>query len=117
MEVIKIKGTVKEIRQKEEGISQKGNKWEKIRFVLTETKDQYPETLEFTSFNTAIDTLERTSVGDELDVTFTIRGREYNGRYFTDLNVVGLVNKTKEATPKQAKSSGENIAIDEDLPF
>lgn len=117
--IYKISGTAKEISPKVTGTGKTGNPYEIIRFVLVEDADRYPETLEFRAFNRAIDVLERTSAGDRLDVTFSLRGREYNERWYTDLDVLNVANLTKDSAPKETEPKAA-IPMDEnpeDLPF
>jgi hypothetical protein len=54
--------------------------------------------------------LDIINTGDEVEVTFGLKGREYNGKYFTNLDGF-RINKLK-ATPQSFKPQD-----DQSLPF
>jgi len=56
----------------------------KREFVLT-TKEQYPQDIKFELLKEKVELLRFVNPGDELKVSFDIRGREYNGKYFNNL--------------------------------
>lgn len=56
----------------------------KKEFVLT-TKDQYPQNIKFELLKEKVELLRFVNPGDEIKVSFDIRGREYNGKYFNNL--------------------------------
>ena len=58
----------------------------KREFVIEVPDGKYPQMVKFECVRDKIDQLNSLSVGDELKVTFDIRGNEYNGRYYVNLN-------------------------------
>lgn len=54
-------------------------------FVIT-TNDQYPQDIKFGALKERVEQLEGLSVEDEVTVKFDVKGREYNGNYYVDLN-------------------------------
>jgi hypothetical protein len=54
-------------------------------FVIT-TEDQYPQDVKFTATKERTEQIARCQEGDAVLVKFDIRGREYNGNYYVDLN-------------------------------
>ena len=54
-------------------------------FVVT-TNDQYPQDIKFGALKERVEQLEGLSVEDEVTVKFDVKGREYNGNYYVDLN-------------------------------
>lgn len=54
-------------------------------FVIT-TEDQYPQDVKFTAVKERTEQVARLGEGDEVLVKFDIRGREYNGNFYVDLN-------------------------------
>lgn len=83
---LQISGTVTKLLPKTEGTSAAGKQWAKQEFVLT-TQEQYPKTICFCIFGQ--DRIDKFSVkeGETLLVSFDINSREYNNRYYTDVNV------------------------------
>jgi hypothetical protein len=80
-----------------------GNNGFTKRLVVIETKEQYKQTIpvDFVKDKTSI--LDNYEVGDTVDVSVNVRGNEYNGKYY--VNLQGW---------KIEKIAGENK---EDIPF
>ena len=62
-----------------------GSGFTKRELVVTVEDGKYPQdiSLEFVQDN--VSKLDGVNEGDEVEVTFDIRGREYNGKYFNNL--------------------------------
>ena len=58
----------------------------KREFVIEVPDGKYPQMVKFETVRDKIDQLNTLSIGDELKVTFDIRGNEYKGRYYVNLN-------------------------------
>lgn len=54
-------------------------------FVIT-TNEQYPQDIKLSALKERVEQLNGLSEGDEILVKFDLRGREYNGNYYVDLN-------------------------------
>ncbi len=62
--------------------------WRKQNFVLEYQDGNYPAQAYFTSFgDNAVAELDKYQVGDYVKVSFNLRAREYNGRWFNDVRV------------------------------
>lgn len=96
----------------------------KREMVVTVPDGNYPQdiNLEFLKDKTSL--LDSVSVGQEVTVSFDIRGREYNGRYFN--NLVGWKIDSGQAAQEQppayqsenpAPASGGFDDMDDDIPF
>lgn len=57
----------------------------KREFVLT-TAEQYPSDVKFSALKEKSEQLNGIKEGDQVLVKFDVRGREYNDRYYVDLN-------------------------------
>lgn len=58
----------------------------KREFVLTTSDSKYPQDIKFETVKDKTSMLDKLSVGQEITVSFDIRGNEYNGRYYVNLN-------------------------------
>ena len=58
----------------------------KREFVVTTTADKYPQDLKFEIVKDKCSLLNPFEVGQEVEVSFDIRGNEYNGKYFVNLS-------------------------------
>lgn len=72
-----------------QGISQKGNEWHRVTLVIESPGFQGSVTR--TAFSAIGDwadiLLTEYKQGDEVDVWFTLASREYNGKWYTDVNL------------------------------
>ena len=57
----------------------------KREFVVT-TAEQYPSDVKFSALKEKSDQLAGLQEGDTVNVKFDVKGREYNDRYYVDLN-------------------------------
>lgn len=93
----------------------------KRSFVVT-TAEQYPQDVQFDFFKDKTSALDTYNVNDEVVVHFNIRGNEYNGKYYVNLNAWKLEKSTAtpsagsttlpDAPPVQATANDDDI-----LPF
>jgi len=52
-----------------------------------ETPDEkYPQKVQFQAANDRIQDVNGLAIGEELELSFDLRGREYNGKYYNTLN-------------------------------
>ncbi len=117
---MEVKGTIKAIFA-EQVISEKFRKKE---FVLT-TNDKYPQDVLFQLTQGNTDLIDTIRVGEEVEVKFNLRGKEYINRegkmsYFNSLEVwqVSIQKGTPVAKPvTYADLSGPPAESDELLPF
>jgi len=82
---LSVKGKVDQILKTESGVSRAGKEWKKQDFII-ETDEQYPKKVCFTLFGDKVDLLNGVSAGQDVEVSFNIESREYNGRWFTNVN-------------------------------
>ena len=91
----------------------------KREFVIT-TQEQYPQDVKLECVKDKISMLDGLSEGDDVDVSFNVRGNEYNGRYFVNLQA-WRIEKSGAApapTPEAPDTALEPLAEGEDdLPF
>lgn len=58
----------------------------KREFVVTTSHDKYPQDLKFEVVKDKCQMLDAYEVGQDVQVSFDIRGNEYNGKYFVNLS-------------------------------
>lgn len=68
-----------------------GQKGFKKRLFAIETREQYPQKVQFELVQSNCDKIDQFAEGDTVRVTFDVRGREYTGsdgetKYFNSLN-------------------------------
>ncbi len=91
----------------------------KREFVIEVPDGKYPQMVKFETVRDKINLLEDLSIGDELKVTFDIRGNEYNGRYYVNLNAwkVEKSASNAEANPNKETSQDDPPASAFDASF
>ena len=107
MEELKAKGTIHLIGEARQ-VSDKMNLKE---FVLS-IGDKYPQLVQFQAVNERVKFLDGAKVGQECEVKFDLRGREYNGKFYVSLNAWDI--RIASIAPASKPITDE---IDDDLPF
>ena len=101
---MEIQGKIIVVLPERSGVSQRGNQWRSISYVL-ETQEQYPKKLAFDVTNDKIDQLN-IQLGEILTVQFDINAREYNGRWFNSINAWNVIRQTQQAPAQGGGFSG-----------
>ena len=108
MSELKVTGLIKlinEVQTFDSGFS-------KREFVVT-TKEQYQQDIKIEVVKDKCALLDSISQGDEVSVSFNIRGNEYNSKYYVTLQgwKIEKLGGNKPAVTPQANEE------DDDLPF
>lgn len=81
----------------------------KREFVVEVEDGRFPQSIKFECVKEKISLTDGVSVGDPVKVTFDIRGNEYNGRYYVNLNAWKLEKSGSgggESRPSAADEDG-----------
>lgn len=114
---------------------QKSDRFKAREFVI-ETEDQYPQMIKFQLVNDKCDLANSHNEGDKVKVSFDLRGREWQGKYFTNLQAWKIESASGDsasggaAPASRSQSSGGTAAataavdssksqvdFDDDIPF
>jgi hypothetical protein len=112
---LKIKGKIKVIMETETFDSG----FTKKEFVIT-TDEQYPQDVKLELIKDKVDLIDPYKVGSDVEVSFNVRGNEYNGRYFVNIQawrIAGAKAEAKKAEPAPAAVAEELDILEDDLPF
>jgi len=93
----KVKGRVLDILQMQTGNSTRGE-WKKQDFVLEVPDDQFPKKICFTLFNDKTDLIKESDKNREVEVSFSLEGREYNGKWYHNVNAFKIERIEKPTT-------------------
>jgi len=90
----------------------------KREFVLT-TQEQYPQDVKLEVVKDKCALLDKFKVGDNVDVSFNVRGNEYNGKYYVSLQGWKINESSASASESAAPApqSHDNMDEEDDLPF
>ncbi len=97
-----LTGTVTEIFEEQTF----GSGFNKREFVISDDADKYPQLIKFECVKEKVELVSKLNKGDKVKVTFDIRGREWQGKYFVNL-----------AAWKVEAQGASNAGGDEPPPF
>lgn len=103
-------GTLKKIGD----IQKVSDKFQKREIVVSDNGAKYEQLIAFQFTQKNCDLVDGCNVGDEVEVTFGLKGREYNGKYFTNLDAFRI-----KVERKGSQIPAQNFQPDDDqsLPF
>ena len=84
----KEKGKITAIGEVVTGLSKAGKEWNKLEFVIETLDTKYPKLICFTLMKQ--EQLLGHKIGSEVEVEFSVDSREYNGKYYHNINAVNL---------------------------
>ena len=109
----------------------KGASFQVRQFVIEVSDGQYPQMVAFQLVQDKCSLIDDYSEGDNVEVDFDLRGREWNGKYFTNLQAWRIA-RAGEGGGQSASSSSESSSsssapkaapvaatadFDDDIPF
>ena len=115
---MELQGTIKHIFETQEFDSG----FKKREFVVT-TDGDYPQDIKFEVIKDKVDILDKYSEGQRVDVSFDIRGNEYNGKYYNNLQawkvfaVEGAATKNDPPSTPPSNPPSDTAGDKDDLPF
>ena len=83
------------------GTSQSGKDWRKATVIVEQAEGNYTETYAVQAFDDKVDVVSA-HVGETVDIKFTIRAREYNGRWYNDLRFQYVTTQQAPRPQQQA---------------
>ncbi|MCB0635759.1 MAG: DUF3127 domain-containing protein [Lewinella sp.] len=96
-------------------------------FVIIVEDGNYPQYVKFQLVQDRCALVDEYNEGDDIKVHFDLRGREWQGRYFTNLNAWRVERPTASAAAPPPAAADNNfpsaddepgaMAADDDLPF
>ena len=95
----------------------------KREMVVVVEEGKYPQEINIEFVQDKVGLLDDLQIGQEVTVTFDIRGREYNGRYFNNLQgwKIATLDGAHPANAGRQSSVAPNAAPsdfgDDDIPF
>ena len=92
-----------------------GSGFTKREFVIT-TLGEYPDDIKFEVVKDKCDALNSVSVGQEIEVSFNIRGNEWGGKYYVNLQCWRF-NINSQAQAPQPGTMQQAVDGQDDIPF
>lgn len=82
-----LQGVIIRVLPEQGGVSKAGNNWRKQVFILQTGDGEYARQIAIQMFN---DRIRPVQTGTAVSVDAAIESREYNGRWYTDVNLLGI---------------------------
>lgn len=111
MSDLTIKGAVKLINE----VKVISDRFSVREFVITTLDPKYPQDILFQTVNDKMDMVTPLKKGHVVDVSFNLRGREVNNRYYNTLDVWKVTHDKNYVDP--AATSVQQTDEQDDLPF
>jgi len=94
---------------------QKSEKFRAREFVIEIVDGQYPQMIKFQLTQDKCELADDHNEGDEITVHFNLRGREWNDRFFTNLDA-WRIESAADSKPAASKPAAAGAASDADYP-
>lgn len=126
MITFKFRGTIDSIGDLKEGTTKNGKDWKLINFVCDVPDGRYSDKIAMQASGDNADIIAACAIGEEIAVEGYIYAREYNDRYYNNLEASKVYRHTSArpatATPAYAPAPVPpapqvNDNPDDDLPF
>ena len=116
---MEVKGTVNLICPAETGVSKAGKEWKKQVIVVDTGSDYNPEIAIQAFGDDKIKDLNKLSVGDSVKILCNVSSREYNGKYFHNIDGYHFTKNTPESSSSGNILDNKDTMMngDNDSPF
>ena len=90
----------------------KGTSSFRTREFVIETMETYPQFVKFQSVQDKCDLLNQFQEGEIIKVSFDLRGRQWQDKYFTNLNAWRIEKSSNSSAPSAAPSGNASGSFD-----
>jgi hypothetical protein len=85
----------------------KNGEWKKCSFII-ETADKFPKKICIIAWKDLVDQIQQIPSGTQVNVSFDVESREYNGKWYTDVKAWKIVSGgSADTTPAPNRSRAE----------
>ena len=109
---MELTGTVLRKLELETGISKKSGKEWKKQSIVIDTGGEFNNEVCVSAFGDKLQQMNKLEIGMEVSVLCNVYSREYNGRYFHNIDGYFFTNQSNKSSDKI-----QNGEAEEDLPF
>ena len=107
---LELEGTLRHKLASQQGTSARGA-WAKQEFILEFPDGNYTAQACFTAFGQdKVAELDKYQVGDRIKISFNIKSREYNGRWYNDLQIWRIAPSGQPVAAPAAAPAGYSPA-------
>lgn len=88
----------------------------KKREIIVTSNDMFPQDIKFEFLKDDVEMLDGFKKGQKVVIDFNLRGNEYQGKYYTNLNAIGI-SKLGKSTKKEEMPDLSSDGDEDDIPF
>lgn len=121
---MEIEGIVYSVLSPVEGVSSRGSAWKKQEVVIETLEGEFSRKVCITFFGDKAEESAKLTKGEKVRIGINIESREYNGRWFTNVNAWRVEREqpaqTESVPPLSSYSAEEFVPsgdVEDDLPF
>ena len=108
---MEVTGKLVKILELETGVSKAGKEWKKQSIVI-DTGNDFNNEVCVSAFGDKVGQMNKLEIGMEVSVLCNVYSREYNGRYFHNIDGYFFTNQSNKSSDKI-----QNGEAEEDMPF
>ena len=112
-----VQGKLVKILPIETGTSKAGKEWKKQNFIIDIGAKYNPEICFQLFGDEKLEMIKNIKIGREVDVNFNVSSREYNGKYFHNLDAWKVSDIVSDENIGNEQNFNEGDIQDGDLPF
>ena len=115
---MEVTGKLVKILELETGTSKAGKEWKKQSIVI-DTGGEFNNEVCVSAFGDKMDSMNKLEIGMEVKILCNVYSREYNGRYFHNIDGYWFAKHTTEASSSGNILDNKDTMMngDNDLPF
>jgi len=114
----KQKGSIIGIDATKSGVSKAGKDYSTRTFRIGWSQGNYEQMLHFTTMKKElIEQLDRLGAGQDVEVSFDVTSREYDGKFYTEAKAFFIVSENMRAAPSTPAAEYVGTPPSDDLPF
>jgi hypothetical protein len=114
---LELEGTIRQKLGAQSGTSARGA-WAKQEFILEYPDGNYTSQACFTAWGQEkVQELDKYQVGDRVKVSFNLKSREYNGRWYNDLQIWRIAPAGADAPQQPAAAPSYQQAVPQNASF
>lgn len=88
----------------------------KKREIIVTSNDMFPQDIKFEFIKDDVEMLDDFKKGQKVVIDFNLRGNEYQGKYYTNLNATGI-SKLSKSNKKDEMPDLSPSGDEDDMPF
>ena len=113
---MEVTGKLVKVLDLETGVSKAGKEWKK-QSILIDTGGDFNNEICVSAFGDKLEQMQKLEVGMEVSVLCNVYSREYNGRYFHNIDGYFFTNQSNKSSGNLLDNKDTMMNGDGDMPF